>query len=78
MLAHGLPAFPAELGDDESVPVAWWVGLESAAVLHLRRWPPADLRDLYEAGDSRTDVDVDVFARTDGGWALAASGGSGG
>jgi hypothetical protein len=78
VLDHGLPALPAALADGESVPVAWWTGPDSAAVLHLRRWPPADMRDLYGPDDTFTDVDVDVFARESSGWALAASGGSGG
>ena len=80
VLEHGLlPDLPAQLGEDESVPVAWWTGPESAAVLHLRRWPPEDLRDPADPDDDpHTEVDVHVFERVDDGWVPAASGGSGG
>lgn len=76
VLDHGLPTLPGQLEDAESVPVACWVGPESAAVLHLQRWPPADLREPDD--ELVTQVDVQVFERVEGSWTLAASGGSGG
>ena len=75
MLEHGLPELPRQLADGESVPVTWWTGPGSAAVLHVRRRPAGDPHDLE---DAYTEVDVHVLERTDGGWALVAAGGSGG
>ena len=75
VLEHGLPDLPERLADGESVPVAWWTGPESAAVLHVRRWVPDEPDGLESAW---TEVDVQVFERADGDWAIAASGGAGG
>jgi hypothetical protein len=53
VLAHGLPELPSDLMEGEAVPVSWWVGPSTAAVLHIRRrrW------DDDEEPDNETDVD---------------------
>lgn len=71
-LEHGLPELPDRLADRTSVPVAWWRGPDSAAVLHLRRWSGD------EDQEPRTEVDVEVFEFVGGSWRLAANGGAGG
>lgn len=72
VLEHGLPLLPDQVAERSSVPVTWWRGTNSAAVLHLRRWPD----DGEDA--SYTEVDIQVFASVDGRWQLTASGGAGG
>lgn len=72
VLENGLPRLPDQLAEHSSVPVTWWRGPDSAAVLHVRRWPADGEQEPF------TEVDVEVFALADGRWQLAASGGAGG
>ncbi|SDO45268.1 hypothetical protein SAMN05660199_02027 [Klenkia soli] len=78
VLEHGLPEPPAALQDGESVPVAWWTGPDSAAVLHVRRWPPEDLQDADDSDEPWTEVDVQLFERVGDAWETGPSGGAGG
>ncbi|MEI4278796.1 hypothetical protein [Klenkia terrae] len=72
VLEHGLPAIPDQLGDGESVPVSWWSGPDTAAVLHLRRRPAEDDEP------ARTEVDVELFERRGELWDTGPGGGAGG
>jgi hypothetical protein len=72
VLANGLPQLPGpnlEIG--ESVPVAYWVGPTTAAVLHIRRI-------YYNDEDEVTETDIDLFCLVDGQWQGSGSGGAGG
>jgi hypothetical protein len=73
VLEHGLPQLPApDLAIGESVPVAYRIGPDTAAVLHISR----TLDDGAQA--VRTDTDVDLFSLVDGVWVEWGGGGAGG
>ncbi|MGA2806141.1 MAG: hypothetical protein ABSF89_17440 [Acidimicrobiales bacterium] len=50
VLDHGLAPLPAELGDGDEVPVAFWVGPQVGVVL---------FRSLCQCEDGDSDRDVD-------------------
>ena len=56
VLDHELPDLPADVGPDESVPVACWAGATCAVVLHVRR-----------EGNAYVDA-FDLFVRGPEGW----------
>ena len=70
---YGLPKLPTHLGIDDSVPVAFWVGPTTAAVLCIRRLLHNDPND--DDDDDVTDVDVTVYHRIGDSWQIGASGG---
>jgi hypothetical protein len=74
VLENGLPVFPrARLALGESVPVAYWVGPTTAAVLHIQR-----VRlDEDEGGEEITETDLDLFCLVDERWELFGGGGAG-
>lgn len=76
VLEQGLPEFPGNqsIRVGEAVPVSYWVGPDTAAVLHVRI-PPADWRDEDE--EPSAEYDVECFVRTDDGWDCLGGGGSG-
>src|SRR5215471_14523738 len=76
VLVHGLPALPGtELDVDQAVPVAYWIGPTTAAVLHVRRYV---VEDMGEDDDLLiTETDVDLFCRADSGWESRGGGGGG-
>jgi hypothetical protein len=71
VLAHGLPELPGpDLGAGESVPVAYWIGPNAAAVLHIRR--------LLDGDDELiTETDIDLFYLVDSVWETWGGGGGG-
>src|SRR4051794_16192492 len=72
VLAHGLPDVPVtELGLEQSVPVAYWLSPNTAAVLHIRRYLDAD-----DSGEV-IEADVDIFCLVDDAWEGMGSGGGG-
>lgn len=54
-----------------SVPVSYWIGPDTAAVLHIRRF--------YEEDDAEVliETDIDLFCRVDGAWRTSGGGGGG-
>jgi hypothetical protein len=74
VLLNGLPEPPGpHLDPDQAVPVAYWVGPDTAAVLHIRRYveeDEAEPRDIVE-------TDIDVFCLVDGIWEIWGGGGGG-
>ncbi len=71
-LDHGLPPLPEDVGREESVPVARWVGPRYSAVMHVQRGGPYHHRGL----DALVN-EVELFARSDGAWrACDATGGT--
>jgi hypothetical protein len=76
VLAHGLPDLPGtELDVDQAVPVAYWIGPTTAAVLHIRRYVDEDV----DEDDDRliTETDVDLFCLADSVWESWGGGGGG-
>jgi hypothetical protein len=72
VLDHGLPEVPgSELGVGESVPVAYWIGPSTAAVLHIRRVQDEDDECLL------TETDIDLFCLVEGNWETWGGGGGG-
>lgn len=70
VLDHGLPEVPgSELSVGESVPVAYWIGPSTAAVLHIRRVQDEDDECPL------TETDIDLFCLVDGNWKTWGSGG---
>jgi hypothetical protein len=70
VLAHGLPDLPGpDLAPGESVPVAYWIGPRTAAVMHVR-WD-----DGEEDQPPFTESDVVLFHLVDGAWEDLSSGG---
>lgn len=59
VLDHGLPKLPDELGEDETVPVAYWSGPFIGAVMFRSWWPSAG-DDDDDGGDECPDVDDTV------------------
>jgi hypothetical protein len=72
VLENGLPPLPgSELAIGESVPVAYWIGPTTAAVLHVSR-------TRYEEDDEvLTETDIDLFCWVDGRWEGFGGGGGG-
>ena len=61
VLAHGLPEPPgSDVAPGESVPVAYWIGPRTAAVMHVRH------NDWDEFEEPCTESDVDLFELVDG------------
>jgi hypothetical protein len=72
VLDHGLPSLPrSDLTVGESVPVAYWVGPSTAAVLHIRR-----IADEGENEDL-TETDIKLFCLVDKRWEAFGGGGGG-
>ncbi len=72
-LDHGLPPLPTELGRDESVPVARWVGPRFAAVMHVQWW-----RSDQPDEPDELENESELFIRRGGRWEVSSgSGGSG-
>lgn len=72
VLDHGLPGVPGfELSVGESVPVAYWIGPSTAAVLHIRRVQDEDDECPL------TETDIDLFCLVDGDWETWGGGGGG-
>jgi hypothetical protein len=72
VLENGLPALPqSELAVGGSVPVAYWVGPTTAAVLHIRR-----IR-IEDDDEAVTETDIDLFYLVDERWELYGGGGGG-
>ena len=70
VLAHGLPEIPSpDLAVGESVPVAYWIGTSTAAVLHIR-WALWD-----DDEEPMTEADVELFCRSGSTWELNGGGG---
>lgn len=76
VLEHGLPELPGDpvIGLGEAIPVSFWIGPDTAAVLHVRM-PPAEWRNDDE--DPFAECDVEYFVRTEDGWEGLGGGGSG-
>jgi hypothetical protein len=73
VLAHGLPELPGpQIAVGESVPVAYWIGPRTAAVLHIRRVEDDDGPEPY------AETNLDLFYLLDGVWELCGGGGGGG
>ena len=67
VIAHGLLALPGiELDLDQAVPVAYWIGPTTAAVLHIRRYVDEDT----DEDDDRliTETDIDLLCLADSAW----------
>jgi hypothetical protein len=72
VLGHGLPEIPGhDLGVGESVPVAYWMGPSTAAVLHIRRFVWDDEED------PEIQTDVELFCLIDAEWETCGGGGGG-
>jgi hypothetical protein len=72
VLQNGLPPLPgSELATGESVPVAYWIGPTTAAVLHIRRIQDEDDDEVL------TETDIDLFCWVGGRWEGFGSGGGG-
>jgi hypothetical protein len=71
VLENGLPVLPRSLAVGESVPVAYWVGQATAAVLHVQR-----VR-LDEDDEDVTETDIDLFCLIDERWEAFGGGGAG-
>jgi hypothetical protein len=63
VLDHDLPELPDDVGADESVPVARWMGATAAVVLHVHRDGPG-YSDVFE-----------LFVQGADGWELQPGGG---
>lgn len=61
----------ADLALDWSVPVSYWIGPDTAAVLHIRRFREEDDAQVL------TETSVDLFCRVDGAWEAWGGGGGG-
>ena len=71
VLDHGLPELPGpDLVGRQSVPVSYWIGPETAAVLHIRRGHWDDEEDT-------TEIDVQLFLLNNDVWDFSGSGGAG-
>lgn len=72
VLAHGLPELPGpDLAPGESVPVTYWIGPDTAAVLHIRHvW-------LEDDDEPTMETDINCFYREGGTWIGSGSGGGG-
>jgi len=69
VLAHGLPQAPGpQLSVGESVPVSYWIGPSTAAVLHIRRAHDEDRGPL-------TETNIDLFCLVAGDWTSWGGGG---
>jgi hypothetical protein len=79
VLAHGLPEMPGpEFAIDQSVPVAYWIGPTTAAVLHIRRIRTAAYeQDVDSEHEVVTETDIEVFRLVDGSWEGRGGGGGG-
>jgi hypothetical protein len=72
VLAHGLPEIQGpDLAVGESVPVAYWVGPRTAAVLHIRRIVSWD-----DEEEAMTLSAVHLFCLVDSAWEATGGGGS--
>ena len=75
VLAHGLPGLPGpSIAVGESVPVAYWIGPRTAAVLHIRHVEDEDEPEP----ENWNEVDVHLFVRIDEEWEDVGGGGAGG
>jgi hypothetical protein len=72
VLAHGLPELPGpDLAVGQAVPVSYWIGPDTAAVLHIRRIHS----ETFE--EPETETDVQCFYLEGGVWMPSGSGGTG-
>jgi hypothetical protein len=75
VLEHGLPELPGpQIAVGESVPVAYWVGPTTAAVLHIRRWQDEDEPEQ----EPWAETDIALFRRVGDLWEECGGGGAGG
>jgi hypothetical protein len=72
ILEAGVPSLPAEIGDDEAVPIARWVGPRFGAVLFVMWSGASDDLDRYLSSE------IYVFQRHERGWESVNTGGGGG
>jgi hypothetical protein len=79
VLTNGLPDLPGpDLDAGQSVPVAYWIGPTTAAVLHVRHLPkPIDEQAVAWVDRQRIETNVDLFYLVDGAWAPWGGGGGG-
>ena len=79
VLDHGLPALPDELGEDDEVPIAYWVGPLFGAVLFRSLGEPCDDDEPGEFSGVEVNDMVYGWVRVDGQWEeiLARAGGGG-
>ncbi len=70
VLENGLPEIPRRLAVGESVPVAYWIGPTTAAVLHVRRVLDEEEKAPY------LDADVELFCLVDSAWESWGGGGA--
>ncbi len=71
VLDHGLPALPAEVGPNQTVPVSSWVGRDVGVVMQVRWSGSTGEIDDFLIGEAK------VLARTEVGWRVLSSFGCG-
>ncbi len=71
ILEAGVPSLPADIGDDEAVPIARWLGPRFGAVLFVMWSGESDDLDRYLSSE------IYVFRRSEHGWESVNTGGGG-
>jgi hypothetical protein len=77
VIENGLPELPDVLGEDDEVPIAYWVGPRFAAVLFRSLGEPLGEDEQRESDGVEVMDEVYCWARIDGTWVelLASAGG---